>query len=138
MTGDPLLDIAASLAATALLVGLSFALGAWRNATVDEMAAARRLAVDEPDFCPFAWLVSSDKRAAVAIDAAGGEYAVVFAIGDGYATRRLVPGARPVVREGRSLTIRLGELSRRRVMLTASDENAAADWAGRLCGRALS
>jgi hypothetical protein len=137
MTGDPLLDLAISFVGTVLLVALSWALGAWRSAAVDEAAAAARLAFDEPDFRPSAWLVSEDGRAALAADEAGREFALVFAVGDGLATRRAALGSRPAQRDGRAVTILLNEFSKRRVRLVARDESAAEDWAGRLAKPAL-
>ena len=132
MTGDPLLDLAISLVGTALLVGLSLALGAWRNVRVEETSATERLAFDEPDFQPMAWLVSDDGRAAAAVDSAGRDYALVFAVGDSLATRRLKLGSRSVSTDGRAIQINLNELSKAHVRIRASDERAASDWASRL------
>lgn len=138
LTGDPLVDLGISLAGTLLLVGLSFALGAWRGVTLDAASAAERLAFDEPDFRAEAWLVGADKRAALAVDASGRDIAVVFTVGDGLATRRFPAGSKPVSREGRSLTVMLGEISKRRVTLATEGDAQAEAWAGRLSASALS
>ncbi len=138
MTGDPLLDLAIAFAGTVLLIGLSYALGAFRSVVVEAAAAAERLAFDEPDFRPAAWLVSEDGRAALAMAEGDAEYAAVFAIGDGLATRRLKSGSKQVIHDGRTLTLLLGEVSKRRVALVVPDESAAAAWAGRLSKPSLS
>lgn len=135
MTGDVLLDFLISVAGIALIVAVSAAFGAVRSVAVTEAAAADRLAFDEPDFVPQAWLVSADAKAAVA--EAADEIALVFALGDGLASRRLKRGAAKVERAGKALVFRLGDVAKPRVTILAADEKAAAGWLSRLAGAAL-
>lgn len=132
MTGDPILDLAIAFAGTVVLIALSWALGAWRTVSVDETAAAARLSFDEPDFHPGAWLISEDHRAALAADDCGRECALVFAVGDGFATRRARIGSWPVLRDGYAVVVKLNEMSKRDVRLVATDERVAEAWTGRL------
>lgn len=134
MTGNLYLDLLISFAGIAVLVGVSFALGGWRSAKVDETTARDRLAFDEPDFAVGEWLFSEDGKTAAAISADGEEVAYVFAVGDGVATRRMRKGAVPVEAAGETVTVRLGDASIGRLRLAVRDDEAAVRWAGRLGG----
>ena len=138
MTGDLLLDLMISFAGVAVLVGVAFLLGATRTATVDRDAAAERLAFDEPDFAAGDWLLDRDGRCAIALAVDGDEYAVVFAVGDSLGTRRLRKGARAVTTLGDRLVLALGDVSKRRVVVRAADDDEARRWAVRLAAAALS
>jgi hypothetical protein len=135
MTGNLLFDLLISAGGVAALVALSFALGALKSATVDEAVARERLSFDEPDFQPARWLVDAKGRAAAAIDHRGGEAAFVFAIGDGVGTRRMRLGAVNASAEGSAVTVLLGDLTRRKLLLAAPTENAAKEWAALLQGQ---
>jgi hypothetical protein len=134
MTGDLAIDLAISLAGIALMVGVSFLIGAWRSAPVSEAAARERLAFDEPDFAPARFMVSRDGKAAAAISGAGDEAAFVFSVGDGLATRRLRCGAFKVRREGGEVVAELADPSKPKLRLIAGNSEEAADWAGGLGG----
>ncbi|MBY0422778.1 MAG: hypothetical protein K2Q06_10785 [Parvularculaceae bacterium] len=135
MTGDPLLDLVISLAGVAALVGLAFLLGATKTLVVDEAAARERLSFDEPDFRPEAWLVDGRGRSAVALSSDGTEAAVVFAVGDGLATRRFRVGAMPASAEGARLVVGLKDVSRPSVAIDAPDAAAAARFVALLGAR---
>lgn len=137
MTGDPILDLAMSLAGVLAIVGVTFALGAFRSAAVTQAAAAERLAFDEPDFAVGEWLIGADGRAAAAISADRRETALVFAIGDALASRRFRHGAAGLEKAGGAIRLRLGEPSLRAVTLAAGDEAAAEQWLLKLAGPRL-
>ncbi len=132
-----LVEIAISLLGVAILVGLSWALGAMRSVTVAEDGAIDRLAFDEPDFIPGEWFIGADGKAAAACSADGHETALVFAVGDGLATRRFRHGAVSIEKSGTSLLFRMGEPSLRTVRLVAPDESTASHWVLRLAGPRL-
>ncbi len=132
MPKDLLIELGFSLAGVALLVGLSYLLGAWRSARVTLPAAAERLGFDEPDFKPGRWLVGVDGKSAAVWSADGAEIGLVFAIGDDFATRRLKRSSATVEREGSALLFLLREPSRRAVRVAAADNTAAEQWLLRL------
>lgn len=134
MTGNLYLDLLISFGGVAVLVGVSFLLGAWKSATVDEASARERLDFDEPDFRPGEWLFSRDGSAAVAISQDGAEAAFVFALGDGLATRRVKLGAFEVKSEGDKVAARLRDPSKWSLKLAAGSPEEAVRWAGRLSG----
>lgn len=133
MTGNLYLDLLISLAGIGVMVGVSFLLGAWKNAPVDAASAMDRLAFDEPDFNPVRWMIGADKRAAAALSP-GGEAAFIFAQGDGLATRRFKLGAFKVEQEGTAVTVSFGDVTKPKIRLAAVTEIDAADWAGSLRG----
>lgn len=137
MTGNALIDLAISLAGVAILIGLSWLLGAMRSVAVTSEAAIERLAFDEPDFKIGEWFFGADNKSAAAMSADGHETALVFAVGDGLATRRFRHGAIGIEKSGTMLEFRMGEPSLRRVRLVAPDETAAEHWILRLAGRRL-
>lgn len=134
MTGDLAIDLAISLAGIALMVGVSFLIGAWRSAPVSEAAARERLAFDEPDFKAHRWIISRDGKAAAAVSGGGEEAAFVFSHGDRLATRRLPRGAFKVRREGGEVVAELADPSKPKLRLIARNSEEAADWAGGLGG----
>lgn len=136
MTGDLTLDLLISAAGVALIVAISALLGGFRSVRLDEASARARLAQDEPDFEPAAFMISADGKAAAALGA-GRDAALLFALGDGVATRRFAVGAFEVAAEGRDVAILLGEPSKGRLTLAAATPETAAEWAGRLSGRAV-
>lgn len=133
MTGDLVLDLLISLAAIALMVGISWLMGAWRTIRVDEASAAERLAFDEPDFAPVRWMVGADGKAAAALSESG-EAAFVFAVGDSLATRRPAPGAYRVSRDGEAVVAAIADPSKPAIRLRAASAGQAAEWAGGLGG----
>ena len=132
-----LIEIAISLSGIAILIGLSFALGATRAVAVTEGLATDRLAFDEPDFKPGEWFVDVDGKSAAARSVDGHETAVVIAVGDGLATRRFRHGAVGIEKSGTTLLFNLGEPALRTLRLVAPDESAAVHWVLRLAGPRL-
>lgn len=137
MTGNLILDLAVSLAGIVVIVAVTYALGAFKSATVSAAGASDRLAFDEPDFKVGAWLIGVDGKSAAAVSADGAETALVFAVGDGLATRRFRKGAVGLEKDGASVVFRLGEPSRRVIRLAAADPGAAEQWLLRLAGPRL-
>lgn len=137
MSESLLIELALSLAGVGLLVAVSWLLGAWRSVRVTEAGAADRLAFDEPDFRIAEWFVGSDGRSAAALSANGAEIALVFALGDSLATRRLDRRSARIERTGAELQVLLGEPSRRAVSVSAPDEATAAQWLLKLTGAGL-
>lgn len=137
MTGNLILDVGISLVGIMVIVGVTYALGAFRSASVTATAAADRLCFDEPDFRVGEWLIGADGKAAAAISADGGETALVFAVGDGLATRRFRRGAVGLEKDAAAIRFLLREPSRRAVRLAAGDETAAERWLSRLAGPRL-
>lgn len=134
MTGNLYLDLLVSFGGVAVLVAVSFLLGAWKSASIDESAARDRLAFDEPDFRPAEWLFSSDGKSAAALSGDGAEAAFIFALGDGLATRRTKLGTVPVSVEGERVVVKLCDPSKWVLKLAAGSPEEAARWAGRLSG----
>lgn len=134
MPDSLLIELVISVAGIALLVAVSWVLGAWRSVRVTERDASDRLAFDEPDFRVAAWLIGSNGKAAAALSADGEELAVIFALGDNFASRRLSRRAAGIDRKGCVLRFKLGEVSRRAVSITAPDEATAARWLSLLAG----
>ncbi|MBI1364950.1 MAG: hypothetical protein GC153_03215 [Alphaproteobacteria bacterium] len=134
MTGNTFLDLLISLGGIAIMVAVSWGLGAWRTAKVDAQSARERLAFDEPDFRAVEMFVSADGRTAAALSEGGGEVAFVFAAGTGLGTRRAKRGAAELSAEGCDVVARLGDITAPRLRLKAPDEATAARWAGRLSG----
>lgn len=129
--------MAVSFVGIAILVALSWLLGAWRSASVTRAAAAERLAFDEPDFKVGEWFVSADGKSAAAISADGQETALVFAMGDGLVSRRFRHGSVGVRQAGAVIEFAMREPSLRAVRVTAPDEAAAARWVLSLAGPRL-
>lgn len=138
MSEGLLIEIALSLAGVGFLVAVSWRLGAWRSVQVTPAAAADRLAFDEPDFRIAEWFLGADGKAAAALSADGAEIALVFALGDSLATRRLDRRSARLERVGAELRVLLGEPSRRAVSVSAPDEATAAKWLLQLTGAGLS
>lgn len=132
MTKSLLIELGLSFVGVSVLVGISYLLGAWRNALISLEAAAERLRFDEPDFRPGEWLIGADGRSAAALSEDGAEIGLVFVMGDEFATRRLSRAEMRVERDGSQIVFALRELSRRAVEVAAPDEKAAKDWLLRL------
>lgn len=132
-----LLELALSLAGVGLLVAVSWMLGGWRGVRVTEETAAERLAFDEPDFRAGGWFVGADGASAAALSADGAEIALVFALGDSIATRRLARAKARIGRIGPALRFVLAEPSRNSVTLKAVDDAVAAHWLSQLTGAAI-
>lgn len=136
MTGNLLLDLLISAGGVAVLVGLSAFLGAWKSTRIDDASARERIRFDEPDFPLGDVAVSADGKAAVAFGADGREAVVVFAVGDGIASRRIAISGAIVSLAGEAVEIALSDPTRRRIRLLAPDAATGARWAGALSGGA--
>jgi len=134
MSGDELLQLGVGVAVTLALIGISALLGAWRSVKVSEASARDRLAFDEPDFSIDALMVGADGRSAVALDESKGEGAVVFALGDGLATRRFKIGALDAASDSARLMVTLRDISKWRVDVIAPGVGVAEEWARRIKG----
>lgn len=137
LTKSLLIEIGLSLAGVGLLVAVSWMLGAWRSVQVTAGEAADRIAFDEPDLAVREWLIGADGKSAAALSADGREVALVFALGDSLATRRLNCRGATVEQQGAALRFALGDLSRRAVILTAPDEPTARRWLSLVTGAGL-
>lgn len=134
MTGNLYIDFAISIAGIALMVGVSWLMGAWRSAPIDEAAAMERLAFDEPDFEADRWRVAADRKAAAALSAAGDEIAFILTIGDSLATRRLKRSELKVRRDDKAVVAETGDPAMPKIRLAARDAAEAVEWAGELGG----
>lgn len=110
MTGNLLLDTLISLAAIAVMVLLARLLFPAPGAKVTEAEARERLALDEPDFTPDAWLIDEQGRAALA-EGASGEYALVKKVGLDLAIRRFKKGDMQVGDQEGDLVLSSGDLT---------------------------
>jgi hypothetical protein len=135
MTGSVLLDLLISAGLVLLLIALSWRLGALKSVAVDEASATARLAFDEPDFDAAEWLIDRGASSAIALSRGGEEFALVFALGDGLATRRFKTGALGVAADGLRIVTALRDPSKWRLVIEAPDADVAARWAARLEGR---
>ena len=135
MTGNLVIDLAVSLAGVFLLAGLAVLWGGGKPLAVTQDNASRRLAFDEPDFTPIEWFISSDGKAALAWSGSGsgsgsgsetGEAALVFALGDGLASRRFAPGDCVIDLEGAGLSLKLADHTLPRFSILPPDDEAGA------------
>ncbi len=124
MTGNPILDLAISIAGVSLLVLLARLIFGPGGRGIDRAAAAERLGFDEPDFEPTDWLIG--EGAALARNNAG-ELAVVIVHGDGLVTRRLgAASPAPYYKDGR-LVVPGADHTAREVEFVVS-QDAAQHW----------
>jgi len=133
LTGNVLIDLAISLTGIAILVGLARAIFGSAQQPLNAASAASRLAFDEPDFAPVAWVVDEAAGAAIARNGAG-EIALIKAAGDGLATRRAKAGAFSCAHSGAVLTIASPDLTFGGVTVTAANEAEAMQWALHIAG----
>ena len=137
MTGDLVFDLAISVAGIIVLVAVSWLLGGLRSAEATREKAAERLSFDEPDFAAGEWLIGADGKAAAAISADGREIALVFAVGDGLATRRFDRDKVVAEQKDSAVVFRPGEPSLSRLKLAAPDAATAEQWFLRLSPRRI-
>jgi len=130
-------ELAVSVMGVAILVGVSWLLGAMKSAKVTMEAAIDRLSFDEPDFSAGEWFVGADGKGAAVISADGRETAVVFALGDGLGTRRFRHGAMGMERHGAAIKILMNEPSLGAVNVIAPNETTAEQWILKLAGARL-
>ena len=128
MTGNILIDNLISLGAIAAMVAFAWAMFRAPVPLVTQARAADRLAFDEPDFEPEAWLLDEKGRAALATGRAG-DVAIVFALGTDLVTRRFTAhGVMAEPTEG-GVIIRPNDPGAREITLISPD---AAQWARKL------
>ena len=135
MTGNLYIDLAISLGGIAFIVGVSYLLGAFRNPPITLERAVDRAAFDEPDFVAAHWLVDDLGRAAVGVSEEG-EALIAFRVGDGVATRRIPVVALAATAQSDEIVVRLREPTIDAIHLKASPHKKAAEWVGRLGGKA--
>jgi hypothetical protein len=104
-----------------LLVLLSWALGGWETAKIDLAAAQERTAFDHPDFTAQRWLVARDGAAALAASDDGREMIVVFPNGDRLVTRRGAAQRFDVTIDGDLISLKIGDIAGRRLLVRAAD-----------------
>ncbi len=122
MTGNVVLDLAISVAGIVILVGLARIIFAGAGTLIDQSSAERRLVFDEPDFAPVAWAIDQTAGVALARNDAE-EIALVFAHGDGLATRRIAAhDANVHYAEGRLTIDRADHTSRSASVAMTPDE----------------
>ena len=126
MTGNLYIDLAISVVGIAVLVALARLMFANADIEISEQAAAERLAFDEPDFEPVGWLVDRKSNVALARNA-GGEIAVIKAMGDGLVTRRLQIGDADATYNDGALAIGAADHTSRPAVLRVN-KNEAQDW----------
>lgn len=131
MTGSRTLDTLISLAAIAVMVLLARLVFPAPAAKVTEAEARDRLALDEPDFTPSAWLIDDNGRAALA-ESASGEFALVKRLGLDLATRRFRKGDMKVGDTKDDLVLKSGDVTLPEVRIS---NPAAQDWALKLVAR---
>lgn len=131
MTGNVFIDLAISISGVILLVGIVRLIFGAPRAPLTVSAAADRLAFDEPDFEPAAWL--ADERGAIAVNA-DGEAALVRPLGDDLVTRRLKLADLRWRREGARLIVEGPDHAFSGLAVSAPDEEDAKAWAARLGG----
>lgn len=129
MTGDLIIDSVISLGAIALMVLLARLFFPASPVEVTKSAAGHRLAFDEPDFAPAAWLVDGHGRAALA-EGDAGDIALVVRLGADLVTRRFGVAV-PATAENGVLTIPQMEPGVGKVVIAAGDQDAAL-WARKL------
>ncbi len=120
MTGNLLIDSLISLAAIGLMVLMARLAFPTPPGKLTEESAGERLAFDEPDFEPAAWLFDEEGRAALA-EGKGGDYALVTCLSADLVTRRFPPGAVRAGEEDGALVLRLADPSLPRIRIAASD-----------------
>lgn len=120
--------MAISVSGIAILVAVAWMLGATRSVSVEPDRAAERLRFDEPDFAVSEWFWGDDRKSAAALSADGEELAIIFALGDSLATRRLKSAKIKAATSGSVVIFKIGELSVGRFRLKAKDEAEAQAW----------
>lgn len=121
-----------SLLGIGFLVGLNLLLMGRARPRLDPAVAVALLEAEHPGFCARNAVVAVTSDAALIEDAAGALY-LVMALGDKLASRRLAKDqVVSVVRDGRTLTLRLRDFTFRRARLALSDDAEAGEWERRL------
>lgn len=131
MTGNLLLDTLISLAAIAAMVLLARLVFPAPATKVTEAEARDRLALDEPDFTPNAWLIDDNGRAALA-ESTSGEFALVKRLGLDLAIRRFRKGDMQIGDTKDDLVLKSGDVTLPEVRIS---NPAAQDWALKLVAR---
>lgn len=119
------------VAGIALILLVIWLTGGLKSASVDRATALARLAEDLPDFRTGTLIVDAGGRLALARAAAGDDLALVFAVGNRLATRRLKCGdvraaQAPADAGGTRLSLRTGDFARSRFELLLPEAEAAA------------
>lgn len=134
MTGNVLIDLAISFIGISLLVGLARLIFPDAGAAAFSAETVRdRLAFDEPDFHAAAWLVDSERSAAIAVSDAG-DIALIKKAGDGLVTRRMRAGALKCVSDGADLAVSVPDRTFKGFAVRAASDSEAQQWAVRIAG----
>ena len=130
MTGNTVLDLAISLGGIAFLLVLIRWLFPLGSAIITEKSALERLAFDEPDFKPHAWLIDQSGMSALALS--DGEAALIKRNGVDLATRRTELNTLRVDCDGALLTVSVDDATFPPMHVTAGTNEEAAHWCRRL------
>lgn len=128
MTGNLLIDTLISVAAIAVMVGVARLLFPAPSVLVTEETARARLALDEPDFEPCAWLFDKNGRAAL-VEGADAGLVVVKSLGLDLVLRRTAAEDLRASYNNDEITLRLDDVTMPKAVI--SNEGAQA-WAQRL------
>ncbi len=128
MTGNLLIDTLISVAAIAVMVGFARLLFPAPTILVTEATARARLALDEPDFEPRAWLIDKKGRAAL-VEGADAGFAIIKALGLDLVIRRFPAEAPRTSYHNEEITLKFDDLTMPRAVI--SNDSAKA-WALKL------
>ena len=128
MTGNLLIDSLISIAGILVMVVVVRLVFPKPAAKVTEALARERLALDEPDFAPRAWLIDGEGRAALA-EGAAGDFVLIERLGLDLVTRRFKPGAAKIAVEEGALVVKLPDHTTPKVAIAGGD---ATGWAMKL------
>lgn len=130
MTGNLLIDSLISITGIIVMVIVVRLVFPKTAAPVTEARARERLALDEPDFEPCAWLIDAEGRAALA-EGKAGDFVLVERLGLDLVTRRFLPGVAKAAEEEGALAVKLPDHTTPKVAIASRD---ATQWAMKLSG----
>ncbi|MEM6538269.1 MAG: hypothetical protein AAF668_11135 [Pseudomonadota bacterium] len=132
MTGNLVLDLAISLAAVAVLVLISWLLGAGKVDRLSRSDVEKRVRFDEPDFVFDRYIEGADGRSSVLIGA--NEVVVALRSGDRITTRRLAKEAIRASVDNRAVKLQTNDFTTPSIRLMAGDGAEASEWQQLLSG----
>jgi len=128
MTGNLLIDTLISIAAIAVMVAVARLFFPTPAAPVTEASAMDRLALDEPDFKPRAWLIDHEGRAALA-EGADSDFVLVKRVGLDLVSRRFRAEAVKAAHHNDELAIEFADTTLPRAVIL---NGGAAEWVQKL------
>jgi hypothetical protein len=122
-----------SVGGIALLVGLNILLFGRRIAALDADAVVATLANETPGFRAGRHIIAEGAHTALVENDADGSLYLVASRGSRIASRKLSRGAvRGLIRDGKSIALRLSDFTFPKASLAFADEQAAQEWEARL------